>query len=126
MKRAGAGTGAGAATGGASWKAWLPVSAPPLHDTVSRNEFTGVPAGISTEPRPGGLFALRGIHELTYQWNGPLLAQTLSAGNHRVAATSRTPEVFFAHDGTFRAITLQTVERGLKIQAKDGYFTPSQ
>ena len=31
-----------------------------------------------------------------------------------------------SHDGTFRAITLQTVERGLKIQAKDGYFAPSQ
>ena len=31
-----------------------------------------------------------------------------------------------SHDGTFRAITLQTVGKGLKIQAKDGYFAPSQ
>jgi len=31
-----------------------------------------------------------------------------------------------SHDGTFRAITLQTVAKGLKVQAKDGYFAPSQ
>ena len=31
-----------------------------------------------------------------------------------------------SHDGTFRAITLQTVGKGLKIQAKNGYFAPSQ
>jgi Ca-activated chloride channel family protein len=30
-----------------------------------------------------------------------------------------------AHDGSFRTITLQTVEKGLKIQAKNGYFAPS-
>ena len=31
-----------------------------------------------------------------------------------------------SHDGTFRAITLQSVGKGLKIQAKEGYFAPSQ
>ena len=31
-----------------------------------------------------------------------------------------------AHDGTFRTITLQTVEKGLRIQAKNGYFASSQ
>ena len=31
-----------------------------------------------------------------------------------------------AHDGTFRNITLQTAEKGLRVQAKNGYFAPSQ
>ncbi|HEV2491925.1 MAG TPA: VWA domain-containing protein [Terriglobia bacterium] len=31
-----------------------------------------------------------------------------------------------AHDGSFRAISLQTTEKGLHIQAKNGYFAPSQ
>ncbi len=55
VKRAGARSAVGAATGAASWNGWLPVSAPPLHDTVSRNDETGVPAGISTAPWPGAV-----------------------------------------------------------------------
>ena len=47
------------------------------------------------------LFALRGIHELSYQWNGPLTAEPKSLDCWRVPPTSRTPEVFFAHEGTF-------------------------
>ncbi len=47
------------------------------------------------------LLALRGMHELMYQWNGKLDAAEKSAGHHHVPATSRTPEVFFAHDGVF-------------------------
>jgi VWFA-related protein len=31
-----------------------------------------------------------------------------------------------AHDGTFRTISLQTTEKGLRVQAKNGYFAPSQ
>lgn len=31
-----------------------------------------------------------------------------------------------AHDGTFRTISLQTTEKGLHIQAKNGYFAPTQ
>ena len=31
-----------------------------------------------------------------------------------------------AHDGTFRKITIKTREKGLKVQAKTGYFAPSQ
>ena len=58
------------------------------------------------------LFALRAIHELTYQWNGRLLAepweggakpQAAGGGCHHIPATNRTPEVFFAHDGAFEA-----------------------
>ena len=47
-------------------------------------------------------FALRGIHDLTYQWNGQLSVETRDDGTaHRIPPTGRTPEVFFAHDGAF-------------------------
>ncbi len=54
---------------------------------------------IALELRP--LLALRGMHQLTYQWNGKLDAEVsgTSASVHRIPATSRTPEVFFAHGG---------------------------
>ena len=62
---------------------------------------------VALHARP--LLALRGIHELMYQWNGLLCAQSKSAGKSdgkpagqvRIPASSRTPEVFFAHDGDF-------------------------
>jgi predicted glycogen debranching enzyme len=49
------------------------------------------------------LLALRGIHELMYQWNGRLTADSKRDGLVRIPASTRTPEVFFAHDGEFRA-----------------------
>jgi predicted glycogen debranching enzyme len=52
---------------------------------------------VELELRP--LLALRGFHDLMYQWNAPLQAQTISPGHHRVPATLKTPEVFFAHGG---------------------------
>lgn len=66
----------------------------------------GGDAVVDFEVRP--LFALRAIHELTYQWNGRLDAETKSPKkakhqHHRVPPTTRTPEVFFAHDGAFEA-----------------------
>ena len=66
---------------------------------------------LEMELRP--LLALRPIHELTYQWQGRLSvedgpgAMTEEAREHahgqthRVPPTGRTPEVFFAHDGSF-------------------------
>jgi predicted glycogen debranching enzyme len=66
---------------------------------------------LEMELRP--LLALRPIHELTYQWQGRLTvedgpgAMTDEAREHaygqthRVPPTGRTPEVFFAHDGSF-------------------------
>ncbi|HEX2971379.1 MAG TPA: amylo-alpha-1,6-glucosidase, partial [Tepidisphaeraceae bacterium] len=54
---------------------------------------------VDFELRP--LFALRGMHELMYQWNVRLDAQNLAPRHHRLPATSRSPEVFFAHDGDF-------------------------
>jgi predicted glycogen debranching enzyme len=59
----------------------------------------GADKPIDLELRP--LFALRGIHELTYQCNGKLDPRDLSNTHHRIPATSRSPEVFFAHDGAF-------------------------
>ncbi|HEX8911634.1 MAG TPA: glycogen debranching enzyme N-terminal domain-containing protein, partial [Humisphaera sp.] len=56
-------------------------------------------AGVDLEVRP--LLALRGMHELCYQWNGKLAAEPRAKGHWRVPATRRTPEVFFAHDGDF-------------------------
>lgn len=49
------------------------------------------------------LFALRGIHDLMFQWSGRLEAELpIDAEDPiRIPATSRTPEVYFAHDGEF-------------------------
>lgn len=54
---------------------------------------------VELELRP--LLALRPIHELMLQWNGRLKADAKDHGSVRIAATSRTPEVFIAHDGEF-------------------------
>ena len=55
---------------------------------------------IELELRP--LLALRGIHDLSYQWNGRLLAGAKSGNLWHVPATSRTTEVFLAIDGAFQ------------------------
>ena len=54
---------------------------------------------IDFQLRP--LMPLRPIHDLTYQFNGRLTVQDRDQHHHRVPATSKTPEVFFAHDGQF-------------------------
>lgn len=59
----------------------------------------GAAKPVDIEIRP--LFALRGIHELMYQWNAPLTPQNLSPEHHHIPATHATPEAFFAHDGKF-------------------------
>jgi len=56
---------------------------------------------VELEVRP--LLALRGMHELMYQSGGRLHAQLRSLRSLHIAATSRTPEVFLAHDGAFDA-----------------------
>ena len=61
----------------------------------------GGSASVELDVRP--LFALRGMHELMYQWNAPLETQKLGKRHCRIPATSKSPEVFFAHDGTFTA-----------------------
>ncbi|HEV2295483.1 MAG TPA: amylo-alpha-1,6-glucosidase [Tepidisphaeraceae bacterium] len=57
------------------------------------------PAELDVRP----LLALRSMHDLMYQWNGRLAAENKSKRHHRIPPTLRTPEVFFAHDGTFSA-----------------------
>ncbi len=52
------------------------------------------------ELRP--LLALRSIHELGFQWNGKLTAQSRGNNQFHVPATSRSPEVFFAFSGQFQ------------------------
>ena len=68
---------------------------------------------LEMELRP--LLALRPIHDLMYQWQGRLVVEDAppahakkgnvqsytASRSHRVPPTGRTPEVFFAHDGTF-------------------------
>jgi predicted glycogen debranching enzyme len=56
---------------------------------------------VELQLRP--LFALRGIHELMYQWNARLDAvpDIKDPRGLHIPATSRTPEAFFAHDGEF-------------------------
>ncbi len=52
---------------------------------------------VELDLRP--MLALRPIHDLMYQWNGRLTVEKRGGRQYRVAPTSRTPEVFFAHDG---------------------------
>jgi predicted glycogen debranching enzyme len=49
------------------------------------------------------LLAMRGIHELMYQWNSRLAPEVKRNGVIRIPASTRTPEVFLAHDGEFRS-----------------------
>jgi predicted glycogen debranching enzyme len=77
---------------------------------------------LDFEVRP--LFALRPIHELMYQWNGRLEAQVpagAGAGLHRIGPTSRTPEVFFAHDGAFMAEGLWYLSTIYRHEQERGY-----
>jgi predicted glycogen debranching enzyme len=67
------------------------------------------------------MFALRGIHELMFQWNGPLEAISLLPGHHRIDATSRTPEVYFAHDGTFASQPLWYLNTIYRRERERGY-----
>jgi predicted glycogen debranching enzyme len=77
----------------------------------------GSPAELHLRP----MFALRGIHELMFQWNGPLEAKALSPGHHRVEATSRTPEVYFAHDGAFESQPLWYLNTIYRRERERGY-----
>jgi predicted glycogen debranching enzyme len=44
---------------------------------------------VELEVRP--LFALRGIHELMYQWNAPLAPEALAPGHHHIKASRASP-----------------------------------
>jgi predicted glycogen debranching enzyme len=61
----------------------------------------GADSHVELEARP--LMALRAMHDLMYQWNGRLAAESKTKRHHRVPPTLKSPEVFFAHDGAFSA-----------------------
>jgi glycogen debranching enzyme len=75
--------------------------------------------GIDLEIRP--LLALRGMHELAYQWNGKLDAVARGPGHWQVPATRRTPEVFFAHDGAFDRRGHWYLNQIYRREAEGGY-----
>ena len=67
------------------------------------------------------MLALRSIHELMYQWNGSHNVETKGDGTHRVAATARTPEVFFAHTGVFENEPLWYLNTIYRRETERGY-----
>ncbi|MCS7032582.1 MAG: amylo-alpha-1,6-glucosidase, partial [Phycisphaerae bacterium] len=71
------------------------------NELVITYTLLGGEGGVELEVKP--LFALRGIHELMYQWSGRLEAEVPAEPGDciRIPATARTPEVYFCHDGTF-------------------------
>lgn len=82
---------------------------------------------VDLELRP--LLALRPIHELMFQWNGPLHVESGSgngaapdaSGRFWVPATSRTPEVYFAHDGEFSRETVWYLNTIYRREQERGY-----
>jgi predicted glycogen debranching enzyme len=83
--------------------------------------YTLLGSGPSAELQVRPLFALRGIHQLMLQWNGPLDAIQLFPGHHRIEATTRTPEVYFAHDGAFGAQPLWYLNNIYRRERERGY-----
>lgn len=75
------------------------------------------PVGLELRP----LLALRGIHDLAYQWNAPLEIRHDARGFYRVLSTSRTPEVFFAADGNFDAVPDWYESTIYRREAERGY-----
>jgi predicted glycogen debranching enzyme len=63
--------------------------------------FSGSARPVDLELRP--MLAMRPIHELTFQCNWNLAAEERGTRHHRVPATNRSPEVFFAHNGRFQS-----------------------
>ena len=60
----------------------------------------------------------------------PFQASDLEGDFKRIASELRSQYslayAITAHDGTFRKITIKTDKKGLRVQAKAGYFAPSQ
>lgn len=81
--------------------------------------FLGGGKPVRLELRP--LFALRPMHELSYQWNGQLRAEDRSVRHYRIPPTSRTPEVFFAHDGEFESAGCWYMSTIYRRECERGY-----
>lgn len=82
--------------------------------------YTLVSGGaVDLQLRP--LFAMRGIHDLSYQFNGRLATEDRGPNHHRVAPTNKTPEVFFAHDGEFTAAPNWYINQIYRREQQRGY-----
>lgn len=67
------------------------------------------------------MLALRGIHELSFQWNGRLGTTRIDPRCVRVNATCRTPEVFLAADAEFDAQPLWYLSNIYRTEIARGY-----
>jgi glycogen debranching enzyme len=90
------------------------------HNTVClRYTLLAATQPVRLEVRP--LLALRPIHELTYQWNGSLAADTQRKGFIHIAATGRTPNVYLAHDGSFENMSTWYLNTIYRREVERGY-----
>ena len=67
------------------------------------------------------MLALRSVHALTYQWNGRLRIEKYAKNQIHILATSRTPEVFIAHDGTFTNASHWYLNQIYRLEERRGY-----
>lgn len=74
---------------------------------------------VELELRP--LFALRGMHEMMYQSSGRLSAQVRTPRTIHIGATSRTPEIFLAHDGSFDSLPNWYLATIYRRESERGY-----
>ena len=58
---------------------------------------------------------------MLYQWNSRLNAEENATGQVRIPASARTPEVFFAHDGQFRADSYWYLNTIYRREQERGY-----
>ncbi len=70
------------------------------------------------ELRP--LFALRPMHELSFQWNAPMTVERREK-LYRITPTLRTPEVFFSHAGIFDGAPLWYLNTIYRREEERGY-----
>jgi predicted glycogen debranching enzyme len=86
----------------------------------------GMPADLQIRP----LLALRPMHQLGFQWNGPLAAEERGKRHYRIPPTRQTPEFFFAHTGRFSPALDWYLNQIYRREAERGYpgledlFTP--
>ncbi|HUB26149.1 MAG TPA: amylo-alpha-1,6-glucosidase [Tepidisphaeraceae bacterium] len=74
---------------------------------------------VDLELRP--LLALRPIHELMFQWHGRLKTETRGPKHLHIGATTRTPEVFFAHNGEFMDLPVWYLNTIYRREQERGY-----
>src|SRR5204863_882665 len=69
------------------------------------------------------LLALRGMHELTYQWSGRLNAELINNDPRqlRIPPTPRTPETFLAHNGRFASQPTWYLSTVYRREVERGY-----